>query len=88
MPQLRQPRKGLTVSHLQGHKRSERQTAKGSHTKARLTSYLLTYETGHHIASVHVYGADGHDFLPVALGQISQQHMDERVQLCDLADDR
>lgn len=32
MPQLRQPRKGLTVCHLQGHKHLERQAAYSSHT--------------------------------------------------------
>lgn len=88
MPQLRQPRKGLTVCHLQGHKHLECQAANTQQSRACFSSYLLIYETGHHITSVHVNSADGHDFLPVPWGQISKQHVDEWVQLCDLADNK
>ena len=34
-----------------------------------------------------VDGADGHDLLPVAGGQLPQQHVDQGVQLGDLGGD-
>ena len=41
-------------------------------------------ELAHDVPRVHVDGADGHDLLPVALGQRAQQQRDQVVQLRDL----
>lgn len=39
---------------------------------------------GHHVAGVHVDGADGHDLHPVASVEVPDEQRDERVQLTDL----
>lgn len=44
-------------------------------------SYLLGNNLGHHIPSVDVDGADGHDLLPVARSELTNQHGDEDVEL-------
>lgn len=46
--------------------------------------YLLGNETGDDISSMNINGAHGHDFLPAARAQFSQQQADERVQLGNL----
>ena len=37
------------------------------------TIYLVGYHLLDHISCVDVYGADGHNFLPITLGEIPQQ---------------
>lgn len=46
-----------------------------------LPSYLLGDNLGHHIPCVDVNGADGHDLLPVAWSELTDQHGDEGVEL-------
>ena len=46
--------------------------------------YLLMDEFGHNVSSMNVDCTDGHDPLPVALGHVSQQKVDEGVQLSHL----
>lgn len=46
-----------------------------------LPSYLLSNNLGHHIPCVDVDGADGHDLLPVAWSELTNQHGDEGVEL-------
>ena len=41
-------------------------------------------ELAHDVPGVHVDGADGHDLLPVALGEAAQEEGDEVVELRDL----
>ena len=43
--------------------------------------HLLLDELGHHVPGVDVDGADGHDLLPVARGQVAEEVGDQRVQL-------
>lgn len=43
--------------------------------------HLLSDHLGHHIPGVHVDSADGHDLLPVALGERADEHGDERFEL-------
>ena len=43
---------------------------------------------GHHVARVHVDGADGHDLHPVASAEAPDEQRDERVQLADLRERR
>ncbi len=45
---------------------------------------FLADHFGHHISSMDVNGTDSHDPLSVSLGQISQEQVDERVQLVHL----
>lgn len=42
-------------------------------------SHLLTDHLGHHISSVDVDGADGHDFLSVARCELANQQGDKGV---------
>ena len=48
--------------------------------------HLLLDELGHHVPGVDVDGADGHDLLPVAGGQVAQEVGDQGVQLGHLGD--
>ena len=45
---------------------------------------LLQDHLGHHVTSMHINGTDGHDVLTVSLGEVTQQHGDEVVELLDL----
>lgn len=49
--------------------------------KNDLPSYLLGNHLGHHVPCVDVNGADGHDLLPVARRELTDQHGDEGVEL-------
>ena len=42
----------------------------------------------HHVAGVHVNGADGHNFLAVSRRQVADQHVDQVIQLIDLKQNR
>lgn len=46
--------------------------------------YLLGDETGNDVSSVNINRAHGHDFLPVARAQFSEQQANQRVQLRNL----
>lgn len=46
-----------------------------------LPSYLLANHLGHHVPCVDVDGADGHNLLPVARRELTNQHGDEGVEL-------
>ena len=48
--------------------------------------HFLLDEFGHHISGMDVDGADSHDPLPVGLGELAQQQVDEDVQLSHLRD--
>ena len=48
------------------------------------TIHLLCNHLCHHVSSVHVNSANSHDPLSVSLGEVSQEEMDEGVQLVHL----
>ena len=46
--------------------------------------HFLCNHLCHHISSMHINGADGHDPLSVCLREVTQQQVDECVELLDL----
>lgn len=46
--------------------------------------HLLCDKLGHHISGVYIDGADCHDPLPVSLGKVPQQQINEDIQLGNL----
>jgi len=46
--------------------------------------HLGLHQLGDDVPGVHVNRTDGHDFLPLLLGQLSDQQRDQRAQLRDL----
>ena len=64
------------------------EVVRSSLVRAWCGSHPLCDELGHHITSVHVNGAQGHDLLPVPAGQLSQKQVDQGVQLGDLGEGR
>ena len=56
----------------------------GQPGKALSVLYFGTDEFGHYITGVHINGTDGHNLLTITLRQLTNQHLDERIQLLDL----
>ena len=46
--------------------------------------HFLSDDLCHHVSGVDIDGTDGHDPLPVGFREVSEQQVDERVQLVHL----